>query len=109
MPSRETNFSDMECQKYCWKWNEKGSKKIRRSITGGHALLGACNITLLLDVSIWSASYSLEKNSGSGEGVISFTNQAWTCTSIVHVISQLIGVISRLGLGLVTWYFGIVD
>ena len=45
-------------------------------------------------VSIWSASYSLEKNSGSGEGVTSFTNQAQTCTDIVHVISQPIGLLS---------------
>ena len=35
-------------------------------------------------VSIWSASYSLEKNSGSGGAVISFTDQARTCTCIVH-------------------------
>ena len=44
-----------------------------------------------------SASYSLEKNSGSDGGVTSFTNQARTCTCIVHVISRLIGLISRLG------------
>ena len=52
--------------------------------------------------SIWSVSYSLEKNSGSGRGVTSFTNQARTCTGIVYVISQLIGLISRLGHGLST-------
>ena len=52
-------------------------------------------------VSIRSASYSLEKNSGSGGGVTSFTNQARTCKDIVHVISQLIGLISRLSHGLV--------
>jgi len=40
-------------------------------------------------ISIWSASYSLEKNPGSGGGVTSFTNQARTCTSIVHIISRL--------------------
>jgi len=38
-------------------------------------------------VSIWSASYSLKKNSDLGGGVTSFINQAWTCTGIVHVIS----------------------
>ena len=53
------------------------------------------------DVSIWSASYSLEKNLGSGGGVTSFTNQVRTCTDIVHVISRLIGLISRPGHGLV--------
>ena len=50
---------------------------------------------------IWSVSYSLEKNSGSDGGVTSFTNQARTRTSIVRVISRLIGHISRLGIGLV--------
>ena len=54
-------------------------------------------------VSIWSASYSLEKNSASGGGVTSFTSQAQTCISIVQVIIQLIGLISRLGLGLVDY------
>jgi len=52
-------------------------------------------------VSIWSASYSLEKNSNSGGDVTSFTNQTETCSCIVHIISRLIGLISRLGLGLV--------
>ena len=52
-------------------------------------------------VNIWSDSYSLEKNLCSGGGVTSFTSQAQTCTSIVQVIIQLIGLISRLGLGLV--------
>ena len=41
-----------------------------------------------ITVSIWSASYSLEKNSDSGGEVTSFTNQARTCTCTVHVISQ---------------------
>ena len=48
-------------------------------------------------VSILSASYSLEKNSGSGGGITSLINQARTCTSIVRIISRLIGLISRLG------------
>ena len=48
-------------------------------------------------VTIWSASYSLEKNSGSYRGVTSFTNQTRTCTYIVYVIGRLIGLISRLG------------
>ena len=52
-------------------------------------------------VIIWSASYSLKKNSGSGEGVTSFTNQARTCTEIVYVISRVIGLISQVGPGLV--------
>jgi len=51
--------------------------------------------------SIWSASYSLEKNLGSGKDVSSFTNQAWACIGIVHVISRLIGLISRLDVRLV--------
>ena len=46
-------------------------------------------------VSIWSVSYSLEKNSSLGGGVTSFTNQARMCTNTVHVISQLIGLISH--------------
>jgi len=36
-------------------------------------------------ISNWSASYSLEKNQGSGEGVTSFTDQTWTWTCFVHV------------------------
>ena len=52
-------------------------------------------------VNIWSGSYSPEKNLGPGGSVISFTNQVRTCTDIVHVISRLIGIISRLGLRLV--------
>ena len=52
-------------------------------------------------VSIRSASYSLEKNSSSDGGVTNFTNQARMCICIVHVISRLIGLISRLGHGLV--------
>ena len=36
-------------------------------------------------VSILSASYSLEKNSCSGGGVTSFTDQARICTDFVHV------------------------
>ena len=52
-------------------------------------------------VSIWSASYSLEKNSDSGGDVTSFTNQARVCTGIAHVINRLISLISRLDLGLV--------
>ena len=35
-------------------------------------------------VSIWSDSYSLEKNSSSGGGVTNFRDQARTCTSIVN-------------------------
>ena len=52
-------------------------------------------------VNIWSVSYSLEKNSVLDGGVTSFTNQARTCTGIVHIISWLIGLISRLGHGLI--------
>jgi len=37
-----------------------------------------------ITVSIWSATYSLKKNSDSGGGVTSFPDQARTCTSIVH-------------------------
>jgi len=59
------------------------------------------NMVKVENVSIWSALYSLEKNLSSGGGVTSFTNQTRTCTSIVHVISRLIGHISRLVLGLV--------
>jgi len=36
-------------------------------------------------VSIWSASYSLEKDQGSGGDVTRFTDQARTCTCFVHV------------------------
>jgi len=43
----------------------------------------------------------LEKNSGSGGDVTSFRNQARMCTGIVHAISQLIGLIGRLGHGLI--------
>ena len=46
-----------------------------------------------------SASYSLEKlekNQGSSGGVTSFRDHARTCTNFVHVISRLIGFISRL-------------
>ena len=60
-------------------------------------------------VSTWSASYSLEKNSVSGGGITNFTNQARICTDIMNIISRLIGLISRLGLGLIDSYFGIVD
>ena len=74
------------------------------------------NSVNLSPISIWSASYSLEKNSSSSGGVTSFTNQVRTCTSIMHIISRLIGLISRLiglisrlGHELVDWYFGIVD
>jgi len=35
-------------------------------------------------VSIWSASYSLEKNQGAGGDVTSLSNQARICTGIVH-------------------------
>jgi len=38
-------------------------------------------------VSILSASYSLEKNTGKGEGVKNFKNQTRTCTELVLVIS----------------------
>ena len=48
-------------------------------------------------VSIWSVSYSLEKNSGSGGDVTNFINQARTCIDIVHVISRLLGLSCRLG------------
>ena len=48
-------------------------------------------------VSIWSASYSLEKNQKSGGGVRSFRDQARTSTGFAHVVSGLIGLISRLG------------
>ena len=50
-------------------------------------------------VSIWSALYSLEKNSGGD--ITSFTNQTWICRGIVHVVNRQIGLISRLDLGLV--------
>ena len=59
------------------------------------------NMSKVEIVSIWSASYLLEKNSGLGGSVTSFTNQARTCTDFVHVINRLIGLISRLGHGLV--------
>jgi len=36
----------------------------------------ACEMSGQNTVSIWSASYSLEKNSYSGGGVTSFTNRA---------------------------------
>ena len=36
-------------------------------------------------VSVWSASYSLKKNQGSGGGVTSFKDQVQTCTGSVHV------------------------
>jgi len=52
-------------------------------------------------VSIWNASYSLEKNSILDGGVTSFTNQARMYTDIVHVISRLIDLISQLGHGIV--------
>jgi len=45
-------------------------------------------------------SFPLEENLGSGGGATSFTNQARTCTNIMHVISRLIGLI-RLDHGLV--------
>ena len=38
-------------------------------------------------VSILSALYSLEKNTGSGGVVTSFRDQIRTCTGLVHVIS----------------------
>ena len=63
-------------------------------------------------VSILSTSYSLEKNQGSGGGVTNTIGHARTCTGFVHIISRIIGFISRLGsisrLGLVTegWGFG---
>ena len=60
-----------------------------------------CGVQVDLYVSIWSASYSLEKNQGSGGGVTSFRNQAWTYTGFVHVISRLIGLNSQLGSRLV--------
>ena len=47
-------------------------------------------------VSILSALYPLEKNSGSGGGVTSFTDQIRICTGFVHVIRRLTGLISRL-------------
>ena len=40
-------------------------------------------------VSSLSASYSLEKNTGSNRDVTSFTDQARTCTRLMHVISRL--------------------
>ena len=50
-------------------------------------------------VIILSALYSLEKNLGSGGGVTNFRDQTRTCTGLMHVISQLISLISRLILG----------
>ena len=47
-------------------------------------------------VSIWSASYSLKKNSGLGGGVTSFRDQVRTCTRLVHVISRLISLLVDL-------------
>jgi len=38
-------------------------------------------------VSIWSASYSLEKIQGSGGGVTNFRDQAQTCTGFVRIVS----------------------
>jgi len=52
-------------------------------------------------VSILSVSYLLEKNQVSGGGVTSFRDHLRTCTGFVHVISRLIGFISRLGSKLV--------
>jgi len=52
-------------------------------------------------VSIFSVSYSLEKNQGSRRGITSFRDHARTCTNFEHVISRLIGFISRLGFRLV--------
>ena len=52
-------------------------------------------------VSILNVPYSLEKNQGSGGGVTSVRDHAYTCTCFVHVISQLIGFISRLASRLV--------
>ena len=49
-----------------------------------------------LCVSILSASYSLEKNSESGGRVTNFRDEVRTCTRLVHVISRLISLISRL-------------
>ena len=46
-----------------------------------------------------------KKNSDSGGGVTNFRNQAWTCTRVVHVISRLISLISRLMFSLVGLYF----
>ena len=53
-----------------------------------------CGVQVDLYVSIWSVSYSLEKNQGSGGGVTSFRNQARTVHVLCMLISRLIGVIS---------------
>jgi len=50
----------------------------------------------MLTVSILSASYSLEKNSGLEGGVTNFRDQTRTCTELVLIISRLINLISRL-------------
>jgi len=67
--------------------------------------LASVHFTLLLSivicVRILSVSYTLEKNQGSGGGVINSRDHAWTYTGFVHVISRLIGSISRLGSRLV--------
>ena len=47
-------------------------------------------------VSILSVSYSLKKNTGSGGGVTSIRDQAQICARLVHIISRLITLFSRL-------------
>jgi len=64
-------------------------------------------LLIAISVSILSASYSLEKNTDSGGGVTS--DQARTCTWLVHVISRLISLLVDLWFSLVDLYFGIVD
>ena len=55
-------------------------------------------------VSIMNASYSLEKNSGSGGGVTNFRGQAQTCTGLVHIITRLN---NSIMFGLVDLYFAV--
>jgi len=63
------------------------------------------NISKAEIVSILSTSYSLENNSGSSGGVTNFRHQARTCTGLVHVISRLLSLISRLMFSPVDLYF----
>ena len=73
---------------------EEGRKYITIFSIAMHTYAPLCftmkeEVIIVGAISIWSASYSLEKNLGSGEGVTNFRNRARTCTELVHIISNL--------------------